>query len=93
MISKIKEYECMLRNFYYGEILDYPRFIKQSTNNVWGKHIRRVYKNENGDYQEDCHELENWYITVPITFSTKLKEIISECKAFCQEKDNQGLHP
>ena len=91
MISKITEYEGLLRNYYYGEILDYPRFIKQSTNDVWGKHVRRVYKDENGDYHEDRHELENWYITVPITLNTNLKDIIAECKAFCQEKDTYGL--
>lgn len=91
MISKIKEYECILRNYSYAEILDYPRFIKQSTNDVWGKNIRRFYKDEKGDYLEDYHELENWYITVTITQNTKLQDIISECKAFCQEKDTQGI--
>jgi hypothetical protein len=91
MISKIKEYESMLRNYYYGEILDYPRFIKQSSRDVWGKMICRVGKDEKGDYYEDRQELENWYITVMITADTKLKDIISECKAFCQEKDANGF--
>lgn len=91
MIGKIKELENMLRNYSYAEILDYPRYIKQSTNEVWGKYIRRLYKDEKGDYHEDRHELENWYITVTITKDTKLKDIIVQCKAFCQEKDTQGI--
>lgn len=91
MINTIKEFENTLRNYAYAEILDYPRFIKQSNNDVWGKNIRRFYKDEKGDYREDCHELENWYVTVMITEGTKLKDIIAECKAFCQEKDTYGL--
>ena len=91
MINKIKEYEGILRNYAYAEILDYPRYIKQSTNDVWGKHIRRLYKDEKGDCHEDCHELENWYVTVKFTANTKLKDVVTECKVFCQEKDNQGI--
>lgn len=91
MINKIKEFENMLRNYSYADILDYPRFIKQSSNDVWGKTICRIGKNEKGSYCEDRQELENWYVTVTITNDTKLKDIISECKAFCQEKDNQGI--
>lgn len=91
MINKIKEFENMLRNYSYTEILDYPRFIKQSIYNVWGKAIIRIYQDKKGDYYEDRNELENWYIAVTITKDTKLQDIIAECKAFCQEKDNQGV--
>lgn len=91
MINKIKEFENMLRNYSYAEILDYPRFIKQSTNDVWGKAIIRIYQDKKGDYYEDRNELENWYITVTITKDTKLEDIIAECKALCQEKDVQGI--
>lgn len=91
MISKIKEYENLLRNFYYDEILDYPRYIKQSTRDVWGKTICRIGKDEKGNYYEDRQELENWYIAVTITKDTKLPDIIAECKKFCQEKDTQGI--
>ena len=91
MINKIKQFENMLRNYYLDAILDYPRFIKQSNRDVWGKTIIRFYKDENGDYREDRNELENWYCTVTITDDTKLKDIIAECKAFCQEKDNQWI--
>ena len=91
MISKIKEYENMLRNYYYAEILDYPRYIKQSNNDVWGKYIRRLYKDEKGEWCEDCHELESWYIMVPITKDMKLEDIVAECKAFCQQQDTQGI--
>ena len=91
MINAIKEFENILRNYAYAEILDYPRFIKQSNNDVWGKNIIRFYKDEKSDYCEDIHELENWYVTVKITKDTKYKDIVSECKAFCQEKDNQGM--
>ena len=34
MISKIKEYECALRNYAYSEIVDYPKYIKQTNNYV-----------------------------------------------------------
>ena len=91
MINKIKQLENMLRNYSYAEILDYPRFIKQSTRDVWGKTICRIGKDERGDYYEDRQELENWYITVTITKDTKLPDIITECKKFCQGKDTQGL--
>lgn len=91
MINKIKQFENMLRNYYLDAILDYPRFIKQSNRDVWGKTIIRFYKDDNGDYREDRNELENWYCTVTITDNTKLKDIIAECKAFCQEKDTQGI--
>lgn len=91
MINKIKEFENMLRNYSYAEILDYPRFIKQSSNDVWGKTICRVGKDENGSYYEDRKELENWYCRVTISKDTKYNDIISECKAFCQEKDTQGI--
>ena len=91
MINKIKEFENMLRNYSYAEILDYPRFIKQSTRDIWGKYICRFGKDEKGDYYEERQELENWYCTVKITENTKLKDIIDECKAFCQEKDIQGI--
>ena len=91
MINKIKEFENMLRNYSYAEILHYPRFIKQSSNDVWGKTICRVRKDEKGNYYEDRHELENWYCTVTITKDTKYKDIIADCKAFCQEKDTQSI--
>lgn len=91
MVSKLKEYESMLRNYLLDEILDYPRYIKQSTYDVWGKTICRIGKDKNGNYYEDRQELENWYITVTITKDTKLTDIIAECKKFCQEKDIQGL--
>ena len=91
MIAKIKEYEGMLRNYSYAEILDYPRFIKQSTNDVWGKTICRFCKDEKGNYCEDRQELESWYVKVMIDKDTKYKDIITECKAFCQEKDTQGI--
>lgn len=91
MISKIKEYENLLHNFYYAEILDYPRYIKQSTRDVWGKTICRIGKDEKGNYYEDRQELENWYYTVTITKDTKLPDIVAECKTFCQEKDTQGI--
>lgn len=91
MINKIKEFENMLRNYSYSAILDFPRYIKQSSKDVWGKEVRRIYKDEKGDYHVDCNELENWYITATITKDTKLPDIIAECKKFCQEKDTQGL--
>ena len=91
MISKIKEYEAYLRNYSYAEIIDCPRYIKQSTKDVWGKTICRIGKDEKGSYYEDRQELENWYITVTITKDTKLSDIIAECKTFCQEKDTQGI--
>lgn len=88
MINKL---ENELRNYSYGAILDFPRYIKQSTNDVWGKTICRIGKDEKGNYYEDRQELENWYITVTITKDTKLPDIIAECKKFCQEKDTQGI--
>ena len=91
MNNTIQQLENMLRNYSYGEILDYPRFIKQSTNDVWGKTICRIGKDESGNHYEDRQELENWYVTVTITKDTKLKDIVDECKAFCQEKDTQCI--
>ena len=91
MINKIKELENMLRNYFYGAILDYPRYIKQSTKDVWGKTICRIGKDVNGNYYEDRQELENWYVTAKITKDTKLEDIVAECKVFCQEKDIQGI--
>ena len=91
MINKIKEFENMLRNYSYSEILDYSRFIKQSSNDVWGKTICRIGKDKKNNCYEDRQELENWYVTVRITKDTKYNDIISECKAFCQEKDTQGI--
>lgn len=91
MKNKIKEFENILRNYSYAEILDYPRFIKQSNRDVWGKEIIRLYKDKNGDYQQDRNELENWYITVTITKDTMLEDIITECNAFCREKDAQDI--
>ena len=61
MNNNIKELERMLKNIVYAEILNYPRFIKQSTNDVWGKYVIRTHQNTNGEYQEDRNELENWY--------------------------------
>lgn len=91
MTNKIKEIGNLLRNIYLAKILDYPRFIKQSTNDVWGKEIHRLYKNAEGVYCEDCQELENWYCTVTFAEDTKIEDIIAECKVFCQEKDTQGI--
>lgn len=91
MTNKLQQIENFLRHYSYAEILDYPRFIKQSTSDVWGKTIIRFYKDEKGDYREDRNELENWYVTVVITTDTKFKDIIAECKAFCQEKDTGGI--
>ena len=91
MMNNIKEFENMLRNYSLAEIIDYPRFIKQSSNDVWGKTICRVRKDDKGNYYEDRQELENWYCTVTITKDTRLEDIITECKAFCQEKDIQGI--
>ena len=91
MIAKIKEYESILRNYVLADIMEYPRYIKQSINDIWGKYIRRLYKDKKGDYHEDCHELENWYCTVRITKDMGLEDIVAECKAFCQEKDTQGI--
>ena len=90
-MNEIKELENMLRNYSYAEILDYPRYIKQSSNDVWGKTICRFSKDEKGVYHEERQDLENWYITVKITKDTKYKDIVSECKAFCQEKDTQRI--
>lgn len=89
MNNKLKEIESMLRNDVYFKVLNYPRFIKQSTNDVWGKYIVRVYKDADGAYTEDRNELENWYCTVTFTEDTTLDKIIDECKKTCQEKDNQ----
>lgn len=91
MINKIKEFENMLRNYSYSAILDFPRYIKQSSKDVWGKTICRIGKDVKGNYYEDRQELENWYCTVTITKDTKLEDIIAECKAFCQEKDTQDI--
>lgn len=91
MINKIKQFENMLRNYSYAEILDYPRYIKQSNNDVWGKTICRIGKDEKGNYYEDRQELENWYVKVKITKNTKLEDIVEQCKAFCKEKDTQGI--
>lgn len=91
MNNNIKELERMLKNIVYAEILNYPRFIKQSTNDVLGKYVIRTYQDTNGEYQEDRNELENWYCTVTLTKDIKLDKIIEECKKACQEKDNQNF--
>ena len=91
MNTNIKELENMLKNIVYSEILNYPRFIKQSTNDVWGKYVIRTYQDTNGEYQEDRNELENWYCTVTFSKDTKLDKIIEECKKSCQEKDNKNF--
>ena len=91
MNTKIKELEDALQNYAYSEILNYPRFIKQSTNDVWGKYVIRTYQDNNGEYQEDRNELENWYHTLTFTKDIKLDKIIEECKMACQEKDNQNF--
>lgn len=91
MNTKIKELENALQNYAYSEILNYPRFIKQSTNDVWGKYVIRTYQDNNGEYQEDRNELENWYHTLTFTKDMKLDKIIEECKMACQEKDNQNF--
>ena len=91
MNNNIKELERMLKNIVYVEILNYPRFIKQSTNDVWGKYVIRTYQDTNGEYQEDRNELENWYCTVTFTKDLTLDKIIEDCKKVCQEKDNQNF--
>ena len=91
MNTKIKELEDALQNYAYSETLNYPRFIKQSTNDVWGKYVIRTYQDNNGEYQEDRNELENWYHTLTFTKDIKLDKIIEECKMACQEKDNQNF--
>lgn len=91
MNNNIKELERMLKNIVYAEILNYPRFIKQSTNDVFGKYVIRTYQDTNGEYQEDRNELENWYYTITLTKDIKLYKIIEECKKACQEKDNQNF--
>ena len=91
MNNNIKELERMLKNIVYVEILNYPRFIKQSTHDVWGKYVIRTYQDTNGEYQEDRNELENWYCTVTFTKDLTLDKIIEECKKACQEKDNQNF--
>ena len=91
MNTNIKQLENILKNMIYAEILNYPRVIKQSTNDVWGKYVIRTYQDNNGAYHEDRAELENWYCTFTFTEDTTLFNIIEECKKVCQEKDNQNF--
>lgn len=52
---------------------------KKSNNDVWGKYIIRYIKNGD-DYIEEKYELENWYITLPVTLDTDLEELVKEFK-------------
>lgn len=92
MNTKIKELENALQNYAYSEILNYSRFIKQSTDDVWGKYVIRLHKDcDNDMYTEDRAELENWYSIVTFTENTALNKIVEDCRKACQEKDNQNF--
>ena len=91
MTKNIEEIENLLRNVYLTEIVNYPRYIKQSTNDVWGNYVVRLHKNADDSYSEDRQKLESWYHTITIKDDTKIEDIVNDCKAFCQEKDNQGI--
>ena len=91
MNKNIEEIENLLRNVYLAEIMNYPRYIKQSTNDVWGNYVVRLHKNADDSYSEDRQKLESWYHTVTIKDDTKIEDVVNDCKAFCQEKDNQNF--
>ena len=54
-----KELEIMLRNS-LDEIRNYSKPIYQTDKDIWGKEVRRLYRDKKGEYLVDTHELENW---------------------------------
>lgn len=85
-----QQIENNLYSYALGIITDYGTGIKQTTNNVWGKDIRRTYKNDKNEYLLDINELENWYIDFNISANagcTALQNLIQQLKESCYEKD------
>lgn len=85
-----KEYiENFLRNYALSSILDYETGIRQTSDCVWGKDVRRIYK-ENNEYQIDRNELEDWYIKFSISPNIDdgyLNNLVQQLKKQCYEKD------
>lgn len=78
----MKNLDLMLKNVALEEILSFKRHIPSKSNDIWGKHVIRVDKNN--VVHED--ELENWYVQVPIkdvdinSFIMNAKALLSNCE-------------
>lgn len=72
--------------------LDYIRTnnspIKKTSDFVWGKNVVRMKNLENGEYERDEHELENWYISLPCHEDTYIFTLIDCFKELVRQKDN-----
>ena len=83
-IIALKERELYNR---LDEIRNCKRFIKQTSNYVWGKMVRFLHKDENGNYHEEETELENWYISLPCTEKTNIDTLIDCFKSLVEDKE------
>lgn len=76
-------------------IRNYDTGIKQTSNDVWGKDVRRIQVNKKDNYIfTDCQELENWYINFRILENVDedgLRTLIKQLKGCCYEKDCGGI--
>lgn len=62
--------------------------IKRTTQDVWGKEVRRYSKTAiNGVYSCDRAELENWYIRLPLTEKTHIPTLVECFKSLVEEKE------
>ena len=58
-------------------IQNYFRTITTTSNDIFGKYVRRIYKiGEPNIYGEDNNELENWYITLPVYNETNIPTLL-----------------
>jgi hypothetical protein len=83
-IIALKERELYNRLY---EIRNCKRFIKQTSNYVWGKDVIRMIDLGNGEYKKDRHELENWYISLPCTEKTNIDTLIDCFKSLVEDKE------
>jgi hypothetical protein len=73
------------------EIRNCKRYIKQSTQNVWGKNVIRWYKDAKGNVCQTQVELANWYISLPCNEKTYIPTLLDCFRSLIEQKENQAL--
>ena len=88
----VYQYEQDLKN-HLSFVIDYARPVASSSMDVYGKNIIRTFQiGEPNLYGTDYHELENWYITLPLGEGTNVETLLDCFHHLAQEYEYRKIH-